>query len=751
MLYLCFKVLIYGGNMPFRKVLIFTVFAVVLGADANAIKVNDYSITLTDDPKLDEIYKKDEYRAMASEVLRQHYNAHMAKVRMNNKSELVQWDNETYNESVYCVILNEIARCFFNIENGMVKYNQFNGRMIECIKTSPSNYNAANWNYVFLINLIDRFMANTIKPFYDTQYKKLFDRALKDTREVILNAKRKDGYMCDYATYAEAIERAYGDIKEYCDQLQLSDYLTKLMKARLNQANIKYKAQRYTTQDKNGNKVEKEDRSAELTQYKDFITEIDKSPKDNNSKAKNEFESNKWIQMTLSLPGISRMQTKNHILENSDAYYSNNLPNATTGGYHERFEERIYIDEPAATPLFKTYRMVFGKVTAIAQTSTTKRDIRNPKYIKLSDNRWDDRIQIVIGYPNSEYEYEGFHPLERSRELFIPNYYNSIYKRDKKIDNFGNKMINSYEQEALQRIANFKMINRSFINAKAKYVHTNASPDFRTNMRLIYKIPDQIQYTSSDLRLGKKVMNNKDATTYEEKISNLKKELQTRIDVCKKRVNEDPTPKNIQELRILNYDLERTNLYNELTEHIAGKGKEKEEAIQRYKQYETIMIVAQLITGIVDQIKKINEETIGINTKSGSAIYLEIKEFTKKISDKIKKLKTATNMLPTYETIDKASKIILNILGINGPTVDARLYLWEKLKGEYSLEDEQKLTDYRQALRYYGIVEDKIIAKLNAAAQHVLTDHHRLRNAYDEANLYQSVLFKGVRIKEESE
>ena len=93
--------------MPFRKVLVFTVFAVVLVEDANAIKVNDYSITLTDDPKLDELYKKDEYRAMASEILRQHYNSHMAKVRMNNKSELVQWDNETYNESVYCVILNE--------------------------------------------------------------------------------------------------------------------------------------------------------------------------------------------------------------------------------------------------------------------------------------------------------------------------------------------------------------------------------------------------------------------------------------------------------------------------------------------------------------------------------------------------------------------------------------------------------------------------------------------------------------------
>ena len=56
MLYSYCKLLIYGGDMPFRKVLVFTVFAVVLVSDANAIKVNDYSITLTDDPKLDELY-----------------------------------------------------------------------------------------------------------------------------------------------------------------------------------------------------------------------------------------------------------------------------------------------------------------------------------------------------------------------------------------------------------------------------------------------------------------------------------------------------------------------------------------------------------------------------------------------------------------------------------------------------------------------------------------------------------------------
>ena len=49
----------------------------------------------------------------------------------------------------------------------MVKYNAFNNRIIECIGTDPATYNASNWNYLFLVNFIDRFMSNT-NLIYDT-------------------------------------------------------------------------------------------------------------------------------------------------------------------------------------------------------------------------------------------------------------------------------------------------------------------------------------------------------------------------------------------------------------------------------------------------------------------------------------------------------------------------------------------------------------------------------------------------------
>ena len=109
----------------------------------------------------------------------------------------------------------------------MVKYNAFNNRIIECIGTDPATYNASNWNYLFLVNFIDRFMSNT-NLIYDTE-------ELKKTKQAILDAKKDNGYMCDYDKYNTQIERAYNNIKKYCEELDLIAYLDELRKARLMQ------------------------------------------------------------------------------------------------------------------------------------------------------------------------------------------------------------------------------------------------------------------------------------------------------------------------------------------------------------------------------------------------------------------------------------------------------------------------------------------------------------------------------------
>ncbi|MBQ9335093.1 MAG: hypothetical protein IJS10_00920 [Alphaproteobacteria bacterium] len=119
--------------------------------------------------------------------------------------------------------------------------------------------------------------------------------------------------MWDYATYKDAIESAYSDIKEYCAQLQLSDYLIELMKVRLKAAKIKYKW--IIKKDKEGNEVKTGvDYKDARKQYKDFITKIKASPNNEKNEHIEEFIDNEWIRMTLKLPGIKIWDQHNKVL-----------------------------------------------------------------------------------------------------------------------------------------------------------------------------------------------------------------------------------------------------------------------------------------------------------------------------------------------------------------------------------------------------------------------------------------------------
>ena len=210
--------------------------------NANALKDDDYDISLME--RATKWTLDDTSRAIASEVFRQHWNAHLAKIRLQNRQkgivdEITKWDSEYYGETVLKVIPTEIARCFFNITNDMVTYNQFDGRMIECVETNPSKYTDANWNYVFLINFLDRFLSNTLKPHSKEAKAKLFNRILDETTNVMLKATKENGYTYDYGKYAEDINKAYDDIKAYSEKLDLVQYLDELRCVRIDAANIK--------------------------------------------------------------------------------------------------------------------------------------------------------------------------------------------------------------------------------------------------------------------------------------------------------------------------------------------------------------------------------------------------------------------------------------------------------------------------------------------------------------------------------
>ncbi len=756
-----------GLHMNYVKVYGFIAAIPVLFGDANAMNVNDYSITLTDDPKLDELYKKDEYRAMASEILRQHYNAHLAKVRMEKKSELVQWDNETYNESVYGVILNEIARCFFDINNDMVTYNQFNGKMIECVGTDPLKYDAANWNYVFLVNFIDRFMANVVDCFSTNAFKQLFDRALKDTKEAILNANTKDGYMCDYATYKDAIESAYSDIKEYCAQLQLSDYLIELMKVRLRAATIKYKW--IFKKDKEGNEVKTEiDYEDARKQYKDFITKIKASPNNEKNEHIEEFIDNEWIRMTLNLPGIKIWNQHNKVLHIRYRTLCIRPYITRIEKYHARQEYHICIDQPNATALFKTYRIDFGKITEVCKNEIPLDDnqipleynpirvISHPKYIKLSDNKWynnktthaewrEDKTPLT--YTTRERTYEGFHPLDSLKgELLRPKYFNEIYRAKKTIDGFGDTLLETHEirkfDDKMQILTRYGMNKPQYIDTDTDtdkysdrtYIYTARNSDFRAHMKLVYSIPWRVWY-----RRGKDLFDEK--ANYCKLLENEANEIESQLKIQKEITHTEPTEDNMIKLKKLVKDLEEINTCKSLLCMIGATNAGEEKTISKYKQYEAIMTVYNILQSIINELNSYHKTsyiTTTIELKSTQNIKQsnDQREYVEKLNKQIKKLKTATNMLPSDETIEKAKNIILEILQIKETEIkqnNDKYNFWKKLNGEYRFSDESAEAKTGAARTYLTGIKNCITSQLEQKGWSKEDRYDIMRGAKNEA------------------
>ncbi len=280
------------------KLIFSSALFMIAAFNANAFKDNDYDISLMERTTRATRWTLDDTsRAIASEVFRQHWNAHLAKIRLQNRQkgivdEITKWDSENYGETVLKVIPTEIARCFFNITNDMVTYNKFDGRMVECVGTNPSQYTDANWNYVFLINFLDRFLSNTLKPYSKEATKQLLDEVLHETKDTILSANKKGGYMCDYKSYTKKIEDAYSDIQKYVEKLDLVSYLDELRCVRIGAANIKSSI--FT----DGNKY-KEKSVAEL---KTFISNLDENF--------GGVDDSKYLSMICQLKGIRKLQLK---------------------------------------------------------------------------------------------------------------------------------------------------------------------------------------------------------------------------------------------------------------------------------------------------------------------------------------------------------------------------------------------------------------------------------------------------------
>ena len=231
------------------------VSAVVIVANVYAVEMPDFELDLEhrNTKQLKEIAEKDINVAFGVDAFTEHYRAHMWDVRNNYKhtpmeNDIVRYENLKYYNTVYKLIPTEIARCIFDIKDGMIEYTDNYDDILECKGSVPvEQYNQSNWNYVVLVNVLNRYRNYT----KGHNKKHTISKIIKEVCEG-LNKRYGKGY-------ASIIDDAANDIKVYLDTLRLDTLF--------NLESRKNKIERYRDALKNVDKSIEEERFFFIGKY----------------------------------------------------------------------------------------------------------------------------------------------------------------------------------------------------------------------------------------------------------------------------------------------------------------------------------------------------------------------------------------------------------------------------------------------------------------------------------------------------
>ena len=143
------------------------VSTVVVAANVQAdVIMPDFELDLEarDIDQLKEIAKQDINVAFGVDAFTENYRAHMWDIRNNYKHtpwehEIVRYESLKYYNTVYKLILTELARCIFDIKGGMIEYTDDYGKILKCKGGKPiEQYDQSNWNYVVFVNVLNRII-----------------------------------------------------------------------------------------------------------------------------------------------------------------------------------------------------------------------------------------------------------------------------------------------------------------------------------------------------------------------------------------------------------------------------------------------------------------------------------------------------------------------------------------------------------------------------------------------------------------
>ena len=205
----------------FSKILGGATVAVLATMNAKAVEVKHFEAQIYEAADMEEITKQDPFLTVAIKVFQDSYRAHLDELRAKeNPSDLLRTDNYKYFLTINKVIIEEMVKMAFGIEvtGDSVNYVKSNkDKVIECISgggniyKSIELYDASNWNYLLLINVLNQVKHSE---------QQINAQLIKDTAELIAK-------QAQYSKYTIQLSNAVYDITEYFNELELYGYLEK--------------------------------------------------------------------------------------------------------------------------------------------------------------------------------------------------------------------------------------------------------------------------------------------------------------------------------------------------------------------------------------------------------------------------------------------------------------------------------------------------------------------------------------------
>ena len=189
----------------------------VMNATDTCSKINcpEFRVSLQQNnlEALSKVSQFDKSTACYAYFLAEEYRKHIWNILNKdfNHTNLATPSNNKYHDSIYKVILTEIIRASLNIDGGAVNYS-YNEKMLVCSNVynlSYYQYTQANWNYLFLVNVINN-------SFSKSQNLQNINSLLDQTYNVLAS---------NFIGYKSYINKARSDISRYLTDLHLIDMI----------------------------------------------------------------------------------------------------------------------------------------------------------------------------------------------------------------------------------------------------------------------------------------------------------------------------------------------------------------------------------------------------------------------------------------------------------------------------------------------------------------------------------------------